>query len=195
MSIKIEQGGRVLDITEDENGRPVNPLDWLRYKFAVEHKEVAESEAEMKRHPNKHFWIRDPEAESKKTNDQLQDRKKAYTEFLSIGDDESKMDMVLRAMGTLNTAELTTVQKENLLERYVQDEPGKFYNVATDKNLAIRAEILDMVDKGVLNRLNSGIFFGDDNLGSTMDEAIKFFKSKKNSETVLILRDKLNEVA
>lgn len=193
MSIKVEQGGRVLNITMNEDGYPENPLDYLRYEFIKAHKEVADSEMEMKRHPNKHFWVRDPEAETQRTNEEVKKRKQAYTEFVNIGDDEDKMDMVLRAMGTLNPTELSVVEKENLLEKYATKEPAKFYEVATDKNLSVRAEILDMVDNGVLNRLSSGIFFGDDALGSTMDEAIKYFKSKKNSETILILRDKLNE--
>ena len=193
MSIAVEQSGIVLNITTDENGYPENPSDWLRYQFALAHKEVADTEQEMARHPNKHYYIRDPEIERQKTNANVKARKKAYTEFINIGEDEDKMNMVLRALGTLNPTEMVQEEKENTLEKYAKNSPEKFYNVATDKNLAVRAEILKMIDKGVLNQTNSGIYFNDDQIGSTMDEAIKFFKSKQNSETLLTLRDKLAE--
>jgi hypothetical protein len=64
-----------------------------------------------------------------------------------------------------------------------------------DTNLEIRFEIEEMVAKSVLRKIGNQIIYEDETIGEDMKDTITFFKNKKNSGLVNILRAKLKEVS
>lgn len=194
LTINVPSEGVELNITKDSDGNPVAPLDYIKYRWAKKHKLVADSRAEMNANAYKQFYIYDPEEETRRDNSKVQDKLDAYSEFIKVKKDEKKMNRLIRLLGNSNPDKMTKEEKENLLDTMVSNEPKKFALIAKDKNLDVRAEIEEMVSKNILRKIGNQVYYIDDKIGDTMEEAILFFKDAKNSSTVSTLKAKLEEI-
>lgn len=192
--IDVPSEGIQLNVTKDGKGEPVAPLDYIKYRWAIKHKLVAESREEMIANPYKQFYIYDPEEEIRKSNSKVQEKLDAYSEFLKVKKDEKKMGRLIRLLGNANPDRLTLQEKENMLDTLVTNEPAKFAAIARDKNLDIRAEIEEMVSKNILRKIGNQVYYIDDKIGDTTDDAILYFKDSKNSSTITTLKAKLEEL-
>ena len=63
-----------------------------------------------------------------------------------------------------------------------------------DKDLDLKAEIEEMVEKGVLRRIGNQVIFGDETLGETIADTIVYFKNKKNSGAINAIRAQFKTV-
>ena len=166
-------------------------INYIKYRFALIHPHVGtEGNLPSGRH---RFYLVDPKKDVIDKNKLIQVRKDADREFIKLTDKEPKMDWVLRLMSNANPARLSKVQKENELFELKEKEPKKFFEIVTDKNLELKAEIEEMVEFGVLRKIGNLLIFIDEVLGDTMDDTIVYLKNKKNSGTLTILRAKLKE--
>lgn len=206
-TIDVPSGGVVLNITIDSDrttaafpkGMPVNIEDYIAFRFAKVHRYVAESEKEMRANPTQGFYIFDPEKEDRAVNTIVKQRKQASGEFWKLtkdveSDEEaaSKMRRVFRILTGVNPSRMTNIQIENRLDTYVQNNPKRFYEVVTDRNLDTRALIDEMIETSVLRRQGNHILYADDVIGHTTEEAILFFQDKKNSQTITMLEANLD---
>ena len=192
--------GEVLEIAHetDEDGnfeRASNLEDFITYKWLQNHPLVAKSEQEMINNPRKEFYIHDPVRETQKENVKVQSKKKAYLELAKLSDNEEKMDILVRLLVGVNPDNLSKEDKENRLDQYIDDNPAKFVKMATDPDLEIRAEIEQMVDKGIIRKQGNSYLYMDKTIGDSIAEAINFFKNERNSELVLDLKSKLKDIA
>ena len=73
--------------------------------------------------------------------------------------------------------------------------PGVFLKVSLDKNLDVRAEIEELIEKGVLRKIGNQIIHEDETIGSDMTDAIVYFNNKKNSGALNAMRAKLKTLA
>lgn len=194
MDLKVPSEGTELNISIDESGMPVVMSDYLKYRWLLRHKYVADSKEEMLNNPMKDFYLYDPNKEVKKTNLQIKKKKLAYAEFIKASEDEDRMDMLLRVLDNVNPSKMSAEQKENRLETLATTNPDKFIRFAQDKDLEIRSEIDLMVENGVLRKSGNTYFYIDEIIGDTIDESITFFKNKKNSSHVSDMRAKLKEL-
>jgi hypothetical protein len=197
-TISVPGEGVVLNISTLANGEPLNVRDWISYQWALKHKLVAANLSELRKDPRKMFYVYDPEEADKATNKQVISRMKAYQELIKLvgsksEDAKAKMGRVLRILTGVNPERLTDEQVQNRLEQALTDDATAFYNVVTDKDLDIRAEIDEMLEYDVLSRIGNHLLFQDDIIGESMEEAIQYFKGKSNSQTVTILKAKLQE--
>jgi hypothetical protein len=195
--VKVPSEGVVLNITL-VNGEPINVVDWITYQWCLKHKFVAQNFQELRRNPVKEFYIYDPEEVEKTRHKKTVGRMKAYQELIKMvssknDDDKAKSRRVLRMLSGAGAESLTDEQVQNRLEAYVQEDHNRFYEIVTDKDLDIRAEIDEMLELSVLNRIGNHILFLDDIIGESMEEAIQFFKGKSNSQTITVLKSKLVE--
>lgn len=195
LSVKVPFEGVELDIsTFDEDGKdPVNPMDYLIYKWATKHKHVALSEEEMKTDSNKRFYIYDPQKDLLKKNARVQIKKDADKEFIKLTED--KMKTLLRVLVNGNPDRLTPMEIENSLYDYKEKNAERFLKYCKDENLEIRAEIEEMVEKEVLRKIGNQLVFQDETIGEDMKDAIVYFKNKKNSGQLNTMRTRLKEVS
>lgn len=196
MTLDVPKDGVVLDISLRADGEPVNLEDWIRFNWVQKHMEVAENEEEMKRVSSKRYYIFDPEVNERKKNDESRNRMRAYQELRKIIDneeDDRAIDRMIRVLRQINPANLNRIQKENALEEIALAEPDKFYAVATNKKLNIQAAILEMIEYGTLRKLGNHILFGDDLIGTTMEEAVVYMEAPSNATTVQLMKANLNE--
>ena len=73
-------------------------------------------------------------------------------------------------------------------------DPARFYKFATDKDLDLKDEIAEMVEKDVLRKIGNQHIAGDETIGENLADTLVYFKNKKNSGAVNALRAKLKEV-
>jgi hypothetical protein len=194
MSIKVPSGGVVLDVTEDSNGEPYNLEDWLRYKWAMRHVKVADSHKGLMEDPRKEFYVFNPEKESLERNKRIELLKMADVTFAKISTDKQKMRRLMTLMSNANVNAMTDVQIENMLYDLKNEDPEKFFRVATDKNLDMKAEILEMIRMNILRKVGSQIIYIDQVIAQELDDAVAFFNDPANSSVVVTLRAKAKEI-
>jgi len=195
MSLKVPFEGAELDITTDEEGNPMNVMDYITYKWCLKHRQVAESEAQMQADGQKRFYIYDPQRDLLKKNAEVKVKKEADKEFIKISSDFDKMRRLLRVLVKGSTPDkMTDMEVENQMYSIKNDKPAAFLKHSTDKNLDVRAELEEMVEKGVLRTIGNQVIYGDETIGENMTDAIIYFNNKKNSGAVNAMRAQLKEV-
>lgn len=196
MGFVVPSGGVVLDITVDpESGEPYNIEDWIRYQWAKKHRLVASSKEELENDPRKKFYIFDRREETRRKNSKIQMHKAADVEFIKAAKDPEKARRIIRMLnGILNPDNLSDEQVENELFDLKNEDPEKFYAVASDKKLDVKAEITALISYEVLRQVGNRIIYIDQTIGETMDDAVAWYQSPKNSGVVSTLKAKLKEI-
>jgi hypothetical protein len=194
MSIKVPTGGVVLDVTADENGQPYNLEDWIRYKWLLRHIKVAQSHKELMADPRKDFYIYDPDKESLDRNKRIELLKLADVTFAKVSADKEKMRRLMVLLSSANVQAMTDIQIENQLYDLKNQDPEKFFRVATDKHLDLKAEVLEMIRLNILRKVGSQIIYVDQVIAQELDDAVAFFNDPNNSALVVTLRAKAREL-
>lgn len=193
LRVEIPSDGKVLNITTNEEGKPTEIYDYLVYQWAKKHKYVAKNREELLNDSKKQYYIYDPEVEMKKQNETVNLKKAAYREFIKMQDNEQKINTVITVLTDSDVDQLSETQKENYLDQLIESDPAKFVAAATDKDLEIKSLISEMVSNNIIRKIGNQHWFVDQKLGDTVEETVLFFKDKKQSETVNILKAKLEE--
>jgi hypothetical protein len=192
LSVKVPFEGVELDVSKDENDKPYNVDDYLTYRFCLKHPHVANSKEEML--SNNRFYLHDPKRDEVEKAKVVRLRKDADKEYIKASNDEKTMDRLIRLLSIAKPDNMNVDQKETLLYELKGKEPAKFIKAARDKNLALKAEIEEMISAGVLRKIGNQVIFIDEVIGDTTEDTIVYMKDKKNSGTLTTLRAKLKEV-
>ena len=195
MRVKVPFEGVELDITLNENGDAINPIDYVTYAWCKKHRQVAGSKEEMGRDSRKRFYIYDPEGDLVKENAKIKLKKDADKEFIKISSDFDKMRRILWVMTKSNPARLTEIEIENRLYGLKDKEPAKFLKISLDKNLDVKAEIEQLVEAGVLRKIGNQVIYGDETIGEDMTDTVVYFNNKKNSGAINSMRAQLKTIA
>jgi hypothetical protein len=90
---------------------------------------------------------------------------------------------------------MAELELENSLYDYKTNNPERFLKYSKDPNLEIQAEIEEMVEASVLRKIGNQIIFGDETIGEDMKDTIIYFKNKKNSGQVNVMKARLKEAS
>lgn len=191
--VKVPSEGLVLNISTNDK-EPLILKDYLTFKWLENHPLVATSKEEMLKNPIKEYYIYDPNEELLNENAKTQERKAAYRELIKLENNTNVIDQLIRLLTNKNPDKLSKEMKENELEQITRTQPNRFLKFAKDKNLKIRAEIEEMVEYSVLRKAGNQYIYMDEIVGENIEDAIVYFKSDRNSSTLLDLRAKLEEV-
>jgi len=195
LTIPIGFTGVELEIGTNEDGSPLNVMDFIKYNFALKHPHVALTKEEMSKDFHKKFYIQDLTREDKVKNNSIQLKKDADKEFIKVSSNMNNMKRILRLMSNSNPDRMSAEQVENALYEIKNKEPKRFVRISTDRNLELKAEIEEMVSAGVLRKIGNQLIFIDEVLGDTMEDTVVHLKDKKNSGKLTILRAKLKELS
>lgn len=193
LTLKVPSEGAVLNVSIGEDGYPIEPKDYIIYVWAQTHPFVAQSKEEMVRSGKKRFYIKDPNRETKEENEKVQLKAKAMKEYVKVLDDEKSIDRVIRVMSNTNPAKLSKELKENKLSDLLDQDPKRFYEVATDKSLEVKDFISELISHEIVRQEGNSYFYIDERMGETLDEAVAYVKDKKNSSAVGDMKAKLKE--
>ena len=186
LTIDVPAEGVTLNVSTDEEGNPINVMDYIKFRFACEHPHVSTDERSSKGR----YFISDPQKEEAAAVSETRLRKDAYKQLILLSDDEKKAVQVLKAFG-VNTTGLTAAQIELELEDLLEEDHNEFIRVCTDKNLETVSFVWDCIENGVLRKSGNTFLFGDEVLGDDMEQCVRFLNSKKNSSMLLDIKAKL----
>jgi len=195
LSVKVPFEGVELNITVDEDGEPEERMQYIIYKWALKHKQVGANETEMQNEPGKRFYIHDPEKDLLKRNEKVQVRKDADREFIKVSSEIEKMKVLVRVLLNTDPNRMAELELENSLYDYKTNNPERFLKYSRDPNLEIQAEIEEMIEASVLRKIGNQIIFGDETIGEDTRDAITYFKNKKNSGQVNVMKARLKEAS
>jgi hypothetical protein len=195
LSLLVPFEGRELEVGLRDDKSPINPMDYIYWRWIQRHKHVAETETLMLDNAEKRFYIYDPEREKVKRNELVKFKKDADKEFLKLDGDYSRMRKLLRVCvpGT-NPDKMMDMDVENALYEEKEKRPKTFLRYATDENLDTQAEIEELVEEGILRRIGNQVIFGDETIGQDMKDTIVYFKNRRNSGQVNVMRARLREI-
>lgn len=194
LTVEVPSGGLDLEIGVDEEGHPLNVLDWVKYKFVLAHPHVANDEEALSGSKMLRYYISDSRRELQQASADLVVRKQSYKEFIKLTDNEDRMNMVLHVYG-FNPGKLTKDEKELQLEELQEDNPEYFLEVCADKNLEMVSLINQALSLEALRKVGNSILDADIVLGDSMEEAVLFLKDKKNSNVLTALKAKMKAFA
>ena len=191
---------------------PLDPAEYVAYRHAKGHPQVAESEAAGKGDMLKLYYIFDPVAAEKLQVDATDSKEDAFELWMKIKKEDegakkegaelwTKADMMLTLLGTdfrtltAGSAAATTKLRREKLRELADKDPRKFLDTYKETLFEEYFTIQNMINTGVL-KLN-GEFVNDPASGTTighnMKEAAIWLKDPHNGQTVLLLKQKVNE--
>jgi hypothetical protein len=209
---KIPAGGLLLRIglknpkkELSEDNLPLSVTDYMVWKHALEHPQVATNLEEAESNPIVRFWIEDKEAElnAKVRVSDLED--KASMLYLQHKSDVTKVDQVLTLLGVdtrkLNPEETILRFKSVSTKRDSLDEDSQvemleaFISACEDKDLEIKYLILELIGAQILEKAGSNILITETGelIGEDMRDAVLFLNNKKNSKILNTLQARNKE--
>lgn len=180
LSVNIPHDGLQLDIGKRPDDIPVNPRDYCIYKFAEAHPLVAPNKEQAEMYPNMKFWIERPEEVLQKQKNELDYETQAWTKFIEMQEDEDMIDLMLRVFGGVKPTGTLSEKVITLREKMTNDFK-KFVETAEDSNLKVQDFVYQLLEHGIVRKVGNQILYGDEIIGSTMEDAVMELQNKRNS--------------
>lgn len=216
LNVKIPSEGIKLQIgLEVDNTLPAHSMtnapiklrDYIIYRWAIGHPEVALSKEEAEKYQHKKFYIEDKVAVNEAKTKLREAEDKAQEAYLKIRNNPRQVEMILTLMG-IDTRQMddqsimlqakATVSIDTEASDTVNlDRLKRFVDIHTDKDLTLKYDILDMIRYGILERLKAKILdnITKEVIGDNLREAVIFFLDKGNSKSVNMYYAKLDNLA
>jgi len=186
--------------TEGKRNLPIHLQDYIRYRHAIKHPQVAADIAEARGNMLKQFYVFDPEATKVENAQAGRVRDEAIKEYMTMKIDIDKVGAMLTLLGTdIRAAEFQGVGREdaltNKLYSYVSAAPDEFLKIVKVDHFDIRVLIRRMLATEVIRRIGAQLVDRETGaiLGHTEEEAIFWLQDKENSDKVSFLKAKLQE--
>lgn len=201
LTIDVPSGGKPLNISTRGESEidgvkvddPVHPEDYVMYRFAQAHPQVAETEEDALANRNKLYYILDPEEEKRNKRSEVEAKKEAWREFIKMEEDEQKVDLMIRVFTDSSPEKMTDIdEKVNKLDEELERRPKEFVQLAQDDDLEKQDFVLQCLEYGVLRKTGNQIMYMDEVLGSGVEDVVAFLKNKRNSSTLSELKAKLS---
>lgn len=204
--IRIPKEGITLEAGLENDAKPLSqdnfPIslpDYLVFRWAVEHPDVAQTKDEAQRSYSKKFYVVDPNQVSAQALSVNSLEDKAYELYMRFKDDSVKVDQILTMLGR-NVANLKK-DKILILKQYASKNPKleatqqaeafkKFIDICEDKDLEMKFLIEEGIAIQYLKRVGSNILYEETSLpiGVNMQDAVLYFKNLKNSRELNLLK-------
>lgn len=196
LEIGLEYGD---DVDLSSNGKdlenpPLNVADYLAWKHAQVHPEVAESEEAGRGNMLKSYFIHDPNAVTTGKVSASDTKDKALEAYLAVKKDNNKVDMYLTLLG-VNHYAMSQGEKALKLREYADKKPAMFNKVHEDKNKDVSYFIDQCVNYKVMKVIGTRILIAEsmEDIGRDKMSAILYLKDSKNSKTVVTLKAQLKD--
>jgi hypothetical protein len=195
INIPVTPGAGVkLNISVDETGYPIAPLDYVKFKFATKHRNVVPEDQLLADHPYALFYTHDPISDKEKKSLELGLRNTSKLKYLELIQDEKRMDDVLSVITSYrNPSILAPDDKKLILENESIKNPQKFIDTVLDKKLQLKSFIYRGINAGVFKESGTRIIYDDEIIGEDLDSAVAFLKSKQGSSLYTQAEGKLNQ--
>jgi hypothetical protein len=211
MNTKIPPEGKRLNIalyTDDDmslENLPVNIVDYVIFRHALEHPEVGEDAEEADKYQHMRFYIEDTENVISSATVISEKEDQTRLEYYKIVDDAQKVEQMLILLGystkgkkvdecKLALKAFATIE-EAMTISYNEMKLDKFMTISGDKRLKAKYEIEEMIRFDILKRVGTNILLEEtgDEIGADLTEAALWYTKKENTKTVNTLKARLKE--
>lgn len=158
-----------------------NPLDVIKFKFALANKRVAPSKSEVT--PYTEYVVIDEENDAKIENVKINHKRKAYAKFGGMSHDE--MRGILKIYGKKKPESVSNEVVENTLAKLLEQDPKRFLEIVEDDKLATKIVVEDALVYGVLRKNGTHYVYQNDPIGHDLESTVFFLEDAKN-QTVLV---------
>lgn len=182
-----------------DKNRPIVLMDYLRYRHAIGHPQVAMTKEKATGNMLKHFYIFDAsdiQASNTKSNNE---RDGAMSLFLTIKSNMGQVDQMLALLGVDIRSFNDVKDKDNLkieeLRRLSVERAKDFIRINGEGEFEIKSWIINMAKTGVLKQIGEKYMDGEtmELVGNSMDEMVAFFKDESQSGAIVTYKARLQE--
>lgn len=193
------------DSIKVEYNKPLNPIDYVKYRHHREFPKLAQDQHEAESNPLMMFYIFDPTEEDKISGEITELEEKAGLVYFEVKDSPDKIRQILTLLGfntrgmtknkMLSTLKDITIAKKGVSYKQQMQALNKFIEVSEDKDLEIKFLIEELITAQYLERIGSRILDpeSDDVIGTSMKEAVLFLKDKSNADVLARMKAKFEE--
>jgi len=167
-----------------------NPINQIKYKVLLAHSDVAKTEVE-KNKPGILFYIDDEESKAKVELEALTIEYECTKLIFSLSPEEKKN--ALRMFGKTGVDTLGEDICSMYLTQEMKKNPKGFLEILTDKSLATKMFIYDLIEKKLLINKKNYFIYGDETIATSIDECVAFINNPKNQTIKLALQTKLKK--
>lgn len=198
--------GRTLEIgLENSNtdavsksNMPINLMDYIRYRHALKHPQVAASKEEATGNQMIEFYIFDKTKVQANSDLKLELQDSAMKAYLEMEGNQEKVTQGLTLLGisVVGTSGLLKPgEQKQLLKDYAVANPDKFLEMYDTKDFEITYNIKNMLNLKVLKKLGDKYFEAETDvlIANSMEELIWFFKDDLNSDRIVSLKAQTQE--
>ena len=189
-----------LEGTKYKYGHPESIEEYLMYRHCLLYRDVAKDMALINQDPTLRFYIKDEAKEAQRQKKLVDEKKHAMKHFVELCGTDEKFNAVFIQVAKLQNMILSEAlakakdEKESILINFVNENPDKFNNFVTDKNISVKSFIEILITRGELVRsdYNQQIATADGTfIGSNMNEAVAYFNNPNHGSFVETLKNKL----
>lgn len=210
VGLELDNDKPVTYIEEDENGKvkahnmPINIDDYIKYRHAMCHPDVAPSPEAAKGNRLMQYYIEDPTETLRTKVGNSDDADKAMAAWAQIKNDGDKVTMLLTLLRqyapkkngvAIQPFFMSPDEQIVTLRGIVMDKPKEFTKAASDENLKRRYYVDEMITVGLLKRIGTTVIHVESNepLGETMDEVVAILWSAGKSQLLSELQRQYKE--
>ena len=192
--------GKTLEIglEEDDNGDlsednlPINVLDYIAWRHARGHYQVAVNKSEADRDSTKLFYFHNTEELTDQEFEGLKTKDSAQMAYLQNKEDIRKIIMVLSVLNVPRVEEMSDKARTLEFKRLSLERPGAFFVTCTDKELAVKYTISCLVSTKLLLKIGDApsyvIAESGKDIAKGLRDAVHWFNDPANSQTVNMLK-------
>lgn len=187
---------------KNENGEenlPINITDYIRYRHAIGHPQVAPNKETAQGNSLLKFYIFDPETAQKANTTKVRTKDEALKAYFAVKDDEDKVDAMLTLLlidpRTFNSKKNAADLKQETLREKADSNADQFVKIYTQEHFQEKYTIQSMVNTSVLKKIGDRYVDAEtsDVIGNTLEETIYFLLDDTKTQEVGILKSKLQE--
>ena len=180
---------------------PDSIADYVLFRYCLVYSRVSNDAKSIHKSAKILFYLYSQETEAKKNYGIFELRNRAREIFVSLLEDISKIDALLRIFGEDPNDTFTYMSEQDKhlkLDEFLAKNPKRFIQYAKDKSLSEKAFIKEAVLANIIHNPpnTDSYYYGDDRqvvLGNSLSDAVLYLKSKEqvNQQVVESIKSQL----
>jgi hypothetical protein len=175
--VQIDDKGFTLDTND--------PYQELNYLFLHRSNKISKTLKAI--HPSAVAVMYSEEEEAKTSNVKRGIRTKAFTTFGKMSHDDMKK--ILTMYGKKGVPSMANDVIEDTLGAEIDLDPARFLAIASDPLIENKMFLTGLINKGIIRKIGNVYKYGEVNLGTDLDEAVKILGDKANQPILLALKE------
>jgi hypothetical protein len=175
---------------------PLNIDDYIRYRHALTHPEVAETREKARGNQLKKFYIYDSVTAREIGLKETEESDKAMAIYLEIKSNKEKVDMLLTLLGEDPRSYETVGERTKALRVKAETQSKDFLTNYTIDNFELRYTIQSLINTNVFIKTSTGQIVEAQEkklIGNSMNEAITEVQKEEYSNLMVLWKQKMQE--